>query len=101
METSTLAGERIERAGGSAPPPANSRSAVQRGTAFLRVLRGFPARFVPGPRQPRLPASHRPPRSEEHTSELQSLMRNSYAVFCLKKKKKKATQSSLLTSKRA
>src|SRR3546814_6279521 len=28
-------------------------------------------------------------RSEEHTSELQSLMRTSYAVFCLKKKKKK------------
>src|SRR3546814_5501567 len=28
-------------------------------------------------------------RSEEHTSELQSLMRISYAVFCLKKKKKK------------
>src|SRR3546814_9184887 len=27
-------------------------------------------------------------RSEEHTSELQSLMRNSYAVFCLKKKQK-------------
>src|SRR3546814_10805338 len=27
-----------------------------------------------------------PDRSEEHTSELQSLMRNSYAVFCLKKK---------------
>src|SRR3546814_7683757 len=27
------------------------------------------------------------PRSEEHTSELQSLMRNSYAVFCLQKKK--------------
>src|SRR3546814_3990403 len=27
-------------------------------------------------------------RSEEHTSELQSLMRNSYAVFCLKKKTK-------------
>src|SRR3546814_6541451 len=30
-------------------------------------------------------------RSEEHTSELQSLMRISYAVFCLKKKKKKHT----------
>src|SRR3546814_5275887 len=29
------------------------------------------------------------PRSEEHTSELQSLMRISYAVFCLKKKMKK------------
>src|SRR3546814_3202383 len=31
-------------------------------------------------------------RSEEHTSELQSLMRISYAVFCLKKKKTKHTQ---------
>src|SRR3546814_10318113 len=31
-------------------------------------------------------------RSEEHTSELQSLMRISYAVFCLKKKKKKTKQ---------
>src|SRR3546814_4898758 len=31
------------------------------------------------------------PRSEEHTSELQSLMRISYAVFCLKKKKKQNT----------
>src|SRR3546814_4924429 len=30
---------------------------------------------------------HFEPRSEEHTSELQSLMRISYAVFCLKKKK--------------
>src|SRR3546814_5198735 len=30
-------------------------------------------------------------RSEEHTSELQSLMRISYAVFCLKKKKKEIT----------
>src|SRR3546814_2387535 len=30
---------------------------------------------------------HRGCRSEEHTSELQSLMRSSYAVFCLKKKK--------------
>src|SRR3546814_2650441 len=31
-------------------------------------------------------SSDGPPRSEEHTSELQSLMRISYAVFCLKKK---------------
>src|SRR3546814_2297599 len=46
-------------------------------------------------RRPRLPPAHRRPlrrvapraRSEEHTSELQSLMRISYAVFCLKKKK--------------
>src|SRR3546814_5806376 len=32
-------------------------------------------------------------RSEEHTSELQSLMRISYAVFCLKKKKKQRTNT--------
>src|SRR3546814_5888372 len=32
-------------------------------------------------------AGRQSPRSEEHTSELQSLMRISYAVFCLKKKK--------------
>src|SRR3546814_1287826 len=35
-------------------------------------------------------------RSEEHTSELQSLMRISYAVFCLKKKKKKI-QTNIIT----
>src|SRR3546814_5875459 len=42
-------------------------------------------------RAPRQAASS-PRRSEEHTSELQSLMRISYAVFCLKKKKKKQTK---------
>src|SRR3546814_5500501 len=36
-------------------------------------------------------------RSEEHTSELQSLMRISYAVFCLKKKKKNTTLTTTLT----
>src|SRR3546814_4135184 len=34
-------------------------------------------------------------RSEEHTSELQSLMRISYAVFCLKKKKNKKAQTNI------
>src|SRR3546814_3402490 len=53
-------------------------------------------------RSPRVSFQYRPSRSrqggtgagrsEEHTSELQSLMRNSYAVFCLKKKKKKPTK---------
>src|SRR3546814_7341165 len=38
-----------------------------------------------------LPGLTCPRRSEEHTSELQSLMRISYAVFCLKKKKQKQT----------
>src|SRR3546814_10118967 len=37
-------------------------------------------------------------RSEEHTSELQSLMRISYAVFCLKKKKLKVVQNTYDTT---
>src|SRR3546814_7358235 len=48
-----------------------------------RLLR--PARIRRRHRRARRPG---PRRSEEHTSELQSLMRISYAVFCLKKKKK-------------
>src|SRR3546814_8067303 len=43
-----------------------------------RRLRHGPDYIIPVPFDPRLI------RSEEHTSELQSLMRNSYAVFCLK-----------------
>src|SRR3546814_4027425 len=45
-------------------------------------------------------ARRRARRSEEHTSELQSLMRNSYAVFCLKKKKNKLniTQCNMIES---
>src|SRR3546814_6372125 len=38
-------------------------------------------------------------RSEERTSELQSLMRNSYAVFCLKKQKKQTKNEQTATSK--
>src|SRR3546814_10166366 len=38
-------------------------------------------------------------RSEEHTSELQSLMRISYAVFCLKKKKKHTITDTTMTAK--
>src|SRR3546814_9413149 len=41
--------------------------------------------------QPQAPSTPATDRSEEHTSELQSLMRISYAVFCLKKKKKLRT----------
>src|SRR3546814_6849499 len=43
--------------------------------------------------QPRQEIHRLAGRSEEHTSELQSLMRISYAVFCLKKKKKRTTKS--------
>src|SRR3546814_4473794 len=41
----------------------------------------------PVPRRPAADGARHQGRSEEHTSELQSLMRISYAVFCLKKKK--------------
>src|SRR3546814_4714627 len=41
---------------------------------------------IPGLRLAAVSARDRDARSEEHTSELQSLMRISYAVFCLKKK---------------
>src|SRR3546814_8858482 len=52
-------------------------------------LRGLDVGFQRiGARLPVEPGQHRGlVRSEEHTSELQSLMRSSYAVFCLKKKK--------------
>src|SRR3546814_9369859 len=46
----------------------------------------------PQPSAPSLDYSHR---SEEHTSELQSLMRISYAVFCLKKKKNNKTKNDI------
>src|SRR3546814_3106279 len=41
------------------------------------------------------PGSRRWQRSEEHTSELQSLMRISYAVFCLKKKKQASQKNAI------
>src|SRR3546814_7646429 len=43
------------------------------------------------------PAAGEVDRSEEHTSELQSLMRISYAVFCLKKKRKTQLQTNAKT----
>src|SRR3546814_1836544 len=63
----------------------------------LQMLRGYPGPIVERGPSPvdraafSLPGSDSAPRrrSEEHTSELQSLMRISYAVFCLKKKKNK------------
>src|SRR3546814_2814114 len=69
---------------GAEPPPPGERQRrihlVQIGSGVLAQLR----RYAIG--RERLPD---PARSEEHTSELQSLMRISYAVFCLKKKNTK------------
>src|SRR3546814_13403903 len=67
------------------------RSRLRRPVQPLHVLR---VRRRQGPEQPDPRVDHQRGgghRSEEHTSELQSLMRISYAVFCLKKKKKKTT----------
>src|SRR3546814_3199999 len=62
--------------------------------AGVRSGRGRPRRYRGGrasrllhPQRTDHLRGARPVRSEEHTSELQSLMRISYAVFCLKKKK--------------
>src|SRR3546814_9408906 len=58
--------------------------------AFLRVVQhrcnGITARVGQVQKMSRHLKAFQPRRSEEHTSELQSLMRISYAVFCLKKK---------------
>src|SRR3546814_12652019 len=58
---------------------------------YTTLFRSHGADLRPEPRAhdlgPREPLLGQPVRSEEHTSELQSLMRISYAVFCLKKKK--------------
>src|SRR3546814_1566260 len=45
-----------------------------------------------------LTPAHAPSRSEEHPSELQSLMRLSYAVFCLRKKKRTKNSTSEIQS---
>src|SRR3546814_3236165 len=64
------AGGRRRSAGGAGPGPADQGARGRPGSAEVADSR-------PGT-----------DRSEEHTSELQSLMRISYAVFCLKKKKR-------------
>src|SRR3546814_5127227 len=61
-------------------------------SATSRAPGASPRHFPPSAKLRRRSA-RRASRSEEHTSELQSLMRISYAVFCLKKN----TQSSILT----
>src|SRR3546814_8360035 len=50
---------------------------------------GFPVQNMKPYSSPVIPPVNEAGRSEEHTSELQSLMRISYDVFCLKKKNKK------------
>src|SRR3546814_1533099 len=63
---------RIEHVGHDAAPSGGAAQVIVDEATFVLPLEGV--------------------RSEEHTSELQSLMRISYAVFCLKKKKKENTK---------
>src|SRR3546814_10601747 len=69
---------------------AKGRSTEQVGLLPDALHRGNVARFADAMAgHARSPQKAKAVRSEEHTSELQSLMRISYAVFCLKKKNKK------------
>src|SRR3546814_7573639 len=76
-------------------PPGSAPSAAGGGEADQRLGKSFStARSAIAPVETH---SHRTTRSEEHTSELQSLMRISYAVFCLKKKTKKHSDKRRIT----
>src|SRR3546814_4829851 len=92
------------RAGVAAVPDADGECAADRSPFRARPVRLRPAESADRPAGRRRswrcrtvmqarrtrPAGHHcsaTPRSEEHTSELQALIRNSYAVFCLNKKK--------------
>src|SRR3546814_8010635 len=69
---------------GHASSPARLRRNVSSGTLSAKASAGEgSSRFLQMPPSEQFRDLDR---SEEHTSELQSLMRNSYAVFCLKKK---------------
>src|SRR3546814_2810508 len=67
------------------------RLVCDRLTRFLAAVPCHDLRSAPRQAFHRGEAGPRQARSEEHTSELQSLMRISYAVFCLKKKNKSNT----------
>src|SRR3546814_1332684 len=85
FRASSLASGGADAAGAGEPLPRRAprgRGARQAGIPEPWGL----AQGPPGAPHAACGAGRRPARSEEHTSELQSLMRISYAVFCLKKK---------------
>src|SRR3546814_3231653 len=83
----TLTATRMEQRcdGELVPPPDQPRG-------LARIV--DKVRDAIGSEEPAAPAPTAPLRSEEHTFELQSLMRISYAVFCLKKKKQSTNRLS-------
>src|SRR3546814_6144206 len=82
-----------------APPSSHSPSAIQSPTLIRVESNAMSCRCIRRRlRLQVLPAacsSRWPIRSEEHTSELQSLMRISYAVFCLKKQNIEKTKNNI------
>src|SRR3546814_3935361 len=93
MQTTQTADSRPDAAPRSAPASATPDSASQWENFHIIRRNGAVVGFEPSKIAIALTkaflAVNGGQRSEEHTSELQSLMRISYAVFCLKKKKKK------------
>src|SRR3546814_8478943 len=91
----TDAGHRFERG----VDPELPRTAIEVATRLLIDIAGG----TPGPTTEAVLPGHLPQpasiplRSEEHTSELQSLMRISYAVFCLKKQHKNPPNTDITT----
>src|SRR3546814_10826963 len=75
---------------------AADRATRVNGVSTLEQAAYTPCRVLDAENCPKNPSWKR---SEEHTSELQSLMRISYAVFCLKKKRTKITLKTLCKKK--
>src|SRR3546814_7020314 len=95
------AGRRRLRAGAADRDRQDRQEAVARALSgsFARRVAAEPACSRRHPERTPCPARvFRTARSEEHRSELQSLMRISYAVFCLKKKTKSHTPTTTQTS---
>src|SRR3546814_8512432 len=79
----------VDRKGRGRLPAATPALVFEQACSRLSLLAILGQEQSLGMRREQPPWLNRRPRSEEHTSELQSLMRISYAVFCLKKKKNK------------
>src|SRR3546814_10357103 len=89
---------RSQQPGGRRPEPWRKQPTPSAATTPSATLPKPLSRVGNGPRPRAISSSYRNMmphdcRSEEHTSELQSLMRISYAVFCLKKKKAQHTNT--------
>src|SRR3546814_9633671 len=79
-----------------ATPPSSARSNCRNSSERERAPCQYSRHWRPLVRMPHCTVSSR---SEEHTSELQSLMRISYAVFCLKKKNQSTHSINYVTTK--